>query len=381
MSSYFAKAGCGWRHRRPIFAVSLFLISTVLFSVAVAEVTETPLCSEKHGFAGEFNDHFSIPVETAPAAGEAIILIARAFPAVLGGMFEHWVYLNATFNLPEGPLVSRMSDNNGLLELTSVAAGTDIEVRVIRVRPGGPVPFRFFSFFANRPLCHIAVSPTNNFIAPVPHRLAGTTTAVTMYFKTTLPRDQNAATISIISDGHVDQPYKVADKNGVLQEHSPNDIIQPSTGDSISFSFSPTPNDLGNSYCFTEVTVAYANVQGGTVAPATTAQPGGGGAPNVPGPPGGVVPATTAAPSSAPMSLLRRCVLIALACFVMWQAAQAVYNYHVLGKRDVMEIVPCAETIAAGARGVQLAASRGLGMSHRRADGYDCVHGMDDPYA
>ncbi|KAL7696621.1 hypothetical protein N2W54_006230 [Lotmaria passim] len=354
----------------------LFFMFLVVCGAVVADIVETPLCGEKHGFADESNDHFSIPVETAPAEGQAIILLARSFPMLFGEMMGRGLYINATFYLPEGSKVSRMSNNNGILELPRVAAGSDIEVRVHRVRKEMPVPFHFFSVFANSPVCHVAVSPDSIFIAPVPHRLSDSGKAVTMYFRTSLPPDRNAVTINIAADNRVGQPYKVLDKGGVWQSHTSNDLIESNTGNSISFSFSPTPDDTGSEYCFTAVRVSYANVQGGTVAPATAASGRGGEAQGA-----SITTTTTKAPSSSTsMGLLRRLVLLALFCFVVWQVAQAIYNYRVLGKRDLMEIVPCAEAVAAGARGVQLAASRGLGLSHRRADGYDSVQGMNDPY-
>jgi hypothetical protein len=363
----------------------LVLLLTTLCSLAVADTIETPLCSEKHGFASEFNDHFSIPVETAPAEGEAIILIARAFPANLGSLLERWLLLNASFYLPEGALVSRTSDNNGILELPRVAVGTEIEVRVQRVRPDGPVPFRFFSFFANKPVCHVAVSPDNSFFAPVPHRLGSNSKTVTMYFKTALPPGRNAVAINIVADARAGESYQVLNKDGVWQSHSSNDLIQPSSGNSVSFAFSPTPDDSGTAFCFTAVSVAYANVEGGTAAPNNAPPSGKTGKPSSKPTtlPGGATTNPLAAPSSTStsMSVLRRLLIMAVLCFLVWQVVHAVYNYHVLGKRDVMEVVPCAETVAAGARGVQLAASRGLGMSNRRSDGYDCLQGMSDPYA
>lgn len=368
-------------------ALALWCVLAVVGRVARADLVSVPLCEEKHGFAGEFNDHFSIPVETAPDNGEAIVLIARAFPTEFGAMLEKWLYLSATYYLAEGPEVTRTSDNNGILELPNVAPNSEIEVWVKRVRVDGPVPFRFFSFFANKPVCHVSVSPQNSFLAPVPHRLQGSAKPVTMYFKTTLPTNVNAAMVDIVADGHAGSPFQVMAKDGTWQPHVATDLIQSSTGSGITFAFSPSPDDTATAYCFTSVFVSYATVQGGTSASTTppgkgpTAAPpsspqGGGGAPTAT-----TTPASTAAPSSPSMSLLRRVLWLALLCFVAWQATQSVYNFRVLGKRDVMEIIPCAEMVAAGARGVQLAASRGLGMTQRRADGYDSVQGMNDPYA
>ncbi|KPI85965.1 hypothetical protein ABL78_4967 [Leptomonas seymouri] len=378
MSCSFPRPDWARPCRSVICALLLMLLFTPLCSIAVGFTTEVPLCRYKHGFAGEFGDHFSIPIETAPADGESIILVARTFPADLGTLLERWLYINATYHLPEGALVSRMSDNSGVLELSNVAAGTDIEVRVIRVRPDGPVPFRFLSFFANRAVCHVTVSPDDTFLAPVPHRLAGTLKTVTMYFMTVLPPDRSGATIRIVSDGRMDRPYEVLNKEGVWQKHAANDIIQPRADRTIPFSFTPASNDAGSTFCFTEVSVSYASNQGGTSALTTTVQPGRGGKPNAPTL--GGLPTSTAATSTT-MDLMRRLLMIALICFGVWQVAWAVYNYHVLGKRDLMEIVPCAETVVAGARGVQLAASRGLGVSHRRTDGYNPVQSMNDPYA
>lgn len=364
-----------------VLLLSAVVLVAMLSTIALGDTVSVPLCGEKHGFAGEFNDHFVIPVETAPADGEAIVLIARAFPTNLGTLLEKWLYVSATYHIAEGAELTRTSDNNGILVLPNVAANTDIEVRVVKVRPDGPVPFRFFSFFANKPVCHVSVSPSNAFLAPVPHLLPGTSQPVTMYFSTTLPSAMNAISVNIVSDAHTSQPFKVMGKDGVWQAHTSSDLIQSGTGSGITFSFSPTPDDTATAYCFTSVFVSYATVQGGTAAPGTPAQPTGAGS-STPSTATTTTTTTTVAPaSSSSMSLLRRLIWIALLCFVAWQATQSVYNYRVLGKRDVMDIVPCAETVAAGARGVQLAASRGLGRSQRRTDGYDSVQGINDPYA
>ncbi|RNF17780.1 uncharacterized protein Tco025E_04723 [Trypanosoma conorhini] len=166
----------------------LFAASALLFATAHAsDELLTPMCSEVIGFAGEYNDRILVGVPVSPAAKEAIVLIVRAFPLNLGELSQRWIQLNATYRLREGAVVSLQSNNDGIVVIPNVEAGTNIEVRVKRVRRDGPVPFRFWSFHANRPSCQIDVSPTNSFLAPIPLRLSEVAAPVGVYFKSVAP--------------------------------------------------------------------------------------------------------------------------------------------------------------------------------------------------
>lgn len=58
-----------------------------------------------------------------------------------------------------------------MLQLADVAAGSDIEVNVHSTRLDGPVPFVFYSYFANKPACFIAIDEANPFHGAVPPTL------------------------------------------------------------------------------------------------------------------------------------------------------------------------------------------------------------------
>ncbi|KAK7195428.1 hypothetical protein NESM_000470000 [Novymonas esmeraldas] len=385
MSPRERQGGCRLRvAASPRAVVLVVLVCLVVFGAPVAaDLTATPLCAEQHGFAGEFNDHFSIPVEKAPGDGEAIVLIARAFPLNFGYLLSQWLYINATYHIPEGAQVTRISDNNGILELPSVAPGTDVEVRVIRVRADGPVPFRFFSFVANNPVCHIAVAPDNSFLAPVPHKLsAAPQPRVTMYFKTVLPATVNALTVRVSVDGRAGLQFNSTGPDGKERAHTSGDLVQAGSGSAVLFTFTPPTEDMPNPYCFTTVSVTYGSWQGGNATPPSPSTPSAGGGSGGSGTPAPTSPSqSTVAPASQSMSVLRQLLWILLLLFVAYQVAVSVYNYRVLGKRDVMEIVPCAESVVAGTRTLQLAASRQCGVVLRRKDGYDSLQNPDDPYA
>ncbi|CBZ28945.1 conserved hypothetical protein [Leishmania mexicana MHOM/GT/2001/U1103] len=359
--------------RRPraaglLLASSVLLLAflTVVCAPVSAEVVVAPLCAEKHGFAGEFNDHYTIPVEQAPAAGEAIVLIARAFPLNLGSMLARWLYINATYRISEGAQLTEMSDNNGMLELANVAAGTDIEVRVMRVRSDGPTPFRFFSFFANSPACHVAVAPDNSFIAPVPHRLRATPQLpLTMYFKTVLPPTVNALIVRVSADSRADEKFRSGDK-----VYSSGDLVRADSGGAVLFAYTFPMDNTAMPYYFTHVSVSYGEWEGGDAAKpkaSNTSSSGG--------------DSRDAVQSTQSTPVLRRLLLISLFLFLLYQAAVSAHNYYVLGKRDVMDIVPCAQSVAAGARTVQLVALRCMGMPRRHKEGYNSLQNPDDPYA
>ncbi|KAG5496718.1 hypothetical protein JIQ42_03550 [Leishmania sp. Namibia] len=354
----------------PLLATGFLLLALlmVVSAPANADLVVVPLCAEKHGFAGEFNDHFSIPVEKAPEVGEAIILIARAYPPALGFLLGQWLYLNATYRVSEGVQVSKTSNSYGILELSSVAANTNIDVRVVRVRVDGPVPFRFFSFFANSPACHVAVAPDNSFIAPVPPKLAAEPQPpLTVYFKTVLPPTVNALVVRIASDGRTRQQFRSGNTT-----YTSGSVLQADSGGTVLLEYTPQPTNETVPYCFTEVSVSYGDWEDSDAARQSS---------SLTSDSSGSVPLSTWPPTPQPTSVLRRMVWICLYLFLFYQATVSVYNYRVLGKRDLMDIVPCAEFVAAGARMVQLATLRGIGVAHRHKEGYDSLQNIDDPYA
>ncbi|CBZ36288.1 hypothetical protein, conserved [Leishmania donovani] len=352
----------------PLLASGILLLAllTVMCAPVSAEVVVAPLCAEKHGFAGEFNDHYTIPVEQAPAAGEAIVLIARAFPLNLGNMLARWLYINATYRISEGAQLTEVSDNNGILELANVAAGTDIEVRVMRVRTDGPTPFRFFSFFANSPVCHVAVAPDNSFIAPVPRRLRATPQLpLTMYFKAVLPPNVNALIIRVSADGRTDEKFRSGDK-----VYASGDLVRAASGGAVLFAYTFPMENAATPYYFTQVSVSYGEWEGGDAAKPSASNTSSS---------GGDSKDTMQPTRSTPV--LRRLLLISLFLFLLYQAAVSAHNYYVLGKRDVMDIVPCAKSAAAGARTAQLVTLRFMGMSQRHKEGYNSLQNPDDPYS
>ncbi|GET90874.1 hypothetical protein, conserved [Leishmania tarentolae] len=370
MSDWVCESRCRRpRVAAPLFASGILLLAlwTVVCAPVNAEVVVAPLCTEKHGFAGEFYDHFTIPVERAPEAGEAIVLVARAFPLNLGNMLTRWLYINATYRISEGAQLTETSDNNGILELSNVAAGTDIEVRVMRVRSDGPAPFRFFSFFANSPVCHLAVAPDNSFIAPVPPRLrAKPQLPVTMYFKTVLPPTVNALIVRVGADGRTDQQFRAGDKT-----YTSGDLVRADSGGAVLFEYTFTLENTTTPYCFTTVSVSYGEWEGGS-----TARPNASTTPS-----SGSDNEGSVQPTSQSTSVLRRLLLIAFFLFFIYQAAVSAHNYYVLGMRDIMDIVPCAKSVAAGARTLQLVTWQCMGMTQRHKEGYDSLQNLDDPYA
>ncbi|ORC90805.1 uncharacterized protein TM35_000072290 [Trypanosoma theileri] len=162
----------------------------------------TPMCHEVRGFAGEYNNRMSITVQTSPAEKEAIILIVRAFPLALGELTEQWIQMNATYRLREGATVSVQSNNNGIVMIPNVEAGTDINIELNRVRKDGPVPFRFWSYYANRPECYIDVSPTNSFLAPIPTMLSNVASPLRVYFKSIAPKGAKGLMVQISNHTH-----------------------------------------------------------------------------------------------------------------------------------------------------------------------------------
>ncbi|KAF8294974.1 hypothetical protein C3747_28g78 [Trypanosoma cruzi] len=167
-----------------LFAVSFFLPCRAY----AGEEVLAPMCTEVIGFAGEYNSHIRIGVPVSPAEKEAIVLVLRAFPLNLGELSQRWIQMNVTYRLREGSTVFLQSDNDGIAVIQNVEAGTNMDIEVKRVRKDGPVPFRFWSFHANRPSCHIDVSPTNSFLAPIPARFGKVATPVRVYFKSIAPQ-------------------------------------------------------------------------------------------------------------------------------------------------------------------------------------------------
>ncbi|KAH8614182.1 hypothetical protein ERJ75_000730400 [Trypanosoma vivax] len=185
--------------RVSVNVVALLVAALVLLGMVAetADKSVVPLCGEVRGFAGEHNDHIFIEVPLTPAAGEAIILVVRPFPVSPGELSQRWIQFNATYRLHEGAMSSSLSDSNGLLVLPSVEGGTRIEVKVKRVRTDGPVPFRLWSYHANRPACHIDVSADNSFISLVATRLNAVTGSARVYFKSVAPQGAKGVMITI----------------------------------------------------------------------------------------------------------------------------------------------------------------------------------------
>ncbi|ESL07638.1 hypothetical protein TRSC58_04669 [Trypanosoma rangeli SC58] len=166
------------------------VVAILAFMSSIAHASDAlvaPMCGEVIGFAGEYNDRIRIEVPVSPLEKEAIVLIVRAFPLNLGELSQRWIQLNATYRLREGAMVSLQSNNDGIVVISNVEAGTNIEIIVKRVRKDGPVPFLFWSFHANRPSCQIDVSPANSFLAPVPLRISELADPIKVYFKSVAP--------------------------------------------------------------------------------------------------------------------------------------------------------------------------------------------------
>nr|CCC91085.1 conserved hypothetical protein [Trypanosoma congolense IL3000] len=159
------------------------LVGLSLLTVSGSDHIIVPMCSEVRGFAGESNHLVRIGVSAPPGDGEAIVLIVRPFSSGTEGVSERWAQINATYRLRQGVTVSSVSNDAGMVLLQDVEGGTNIDVEIRRVRPDGPVPFRFWSYHTNRPSCFIDVSPHTTFVAAIPTTVGQLVLPARIFFK------------------------------------------------------------------------------------------------------------------------------------------------------------------------------------------------------
>ncbi|AAZ11953.1 Autophagy-related protein 27, putative [Trypanosoma equiperdum] len=189
-----------------VSGVCLLLIAFQFFltlAVSGSDHVVVPMCGEVRGFAGESNHLLRIGVPKPPGDGEAIVLIVRPFPMNTEGVSERLAQINATYRLREGATATSVSDDAGILLLRNVEAGTNIDVEIRRVRPDGPVPFRFWSYHANNPSCFISVSPHTSFISPIPTSLGQPVLPAKIYFQA-VPMEKTKAVMLRLADGPLD---------------------------------------------------------------------------------------------------------------------------------------------------------------------------------
>lgn len=307
----------------------------VLISLTVgcaADVLDAPLCGEVHGFADEFHDHIHIPIDNGSSAQEAIVLIARAFPLHPEDQTLNWLVLNVTFVTSPGVKVNRMSDDTGVAVLTQLARGSSLEVRLQKRRHDSPVPFRFFSLPANKPGCSVAVSPDNSFIAPLPRWISVPDTAgkhvpgpATFYFKTTLSKESNAATVSItVVKGGVQKFHVLS--GDTWAEHLSGDALVTDYGGIIIYSYTPEETGEG-AYAHVTITVQEGGGSGGT----TQA--------NGPTTPGDEDPKAKKS-SSILGSFFKTVVTIGLIALAVYFVARTYYNVRVRHIHDFPEMIP-----------------------------------------
>ncbi|KEG12891.1 hypothetical protein DQ04_01351140 [Trypanosoma grayi] len=324
----------------------------LLFAVAVLLVGEangnqnsaTPMCSEVRGFASEHNDHFRIGVSVTPSENEAIVLIVRAFPLNIGDLVQRWVQLNATYRLREGTTVSTSSNNDGIVIIPNVEAGTEINVEVKRVRNDGPVPFRFWSYHANRPTCHIDVSASTSFLAPIPTRFPAAAGSARVYFKSVAPTDAKGLMVLFRTNTFATSAvsFQVMSSPDVqFGETHNSEVVFPWSQGVVYFMFDPSTSM--HSPLMVQVSVLWTdNVNENSAAPTT-------------GPPGEHTSSFTSNPTVLPSSnesgkkelghqnkghSALGFIVLLIFVFIIYMVVMSAVNYRLKGMVEFPEMIP-----------------------------------------
>lgn len=246
-----------------LYVLVLFFLLLLLCGAAASagEYITAPMCGEVKGFADEHNHHIQVGVLKSPAKGEAIVLIVRAFPVDVGEPSQQWIQLRTNHSVRGGLTVSSLSNTDGVLLVENVEPGTNIDIHVSRLRNDTPLPFRFWSYYANSPLCHIDISTTTPFIAPVPAFIDNVATPAKMYFKSVVPQGMKAFTVDIVGGPNMTTlatSFQVMSSAALATgaAHSSKEVVA-WDGDVVYFVVAP-PISAGNSLLL-RVSIAWVN--------------------------------------------------------------------------------------------------------------------------
>ncbi|CCW61577.1 unnamed protein product [Phytomonas sp. EM1] len=346
-----------------LFVFVVFLLQGWWTNTVSAEVLNTSLCAEVHGFAGEFNDNLEIPIQYGTNATEPIVLIVRPFAPNLGFLTSNWIELNVSYMSTTGKQVMRVSDGYGIMILSDVASSSKLNVGIQRLRPDGPVPFRFLSFQANRPTCFIEVSPQNAFVSPLPTILNPGANEnpipSTAFFMTNLSNANYGATIGASAglEGSPHGFFVLSPDGKKWDPHSSGDLIEAPSSRVIKFSFTPDSraSTLSREIPHVPVSIwtAHRSAEGGA-APLPPIIPG--------------APARNPQGRGSKGSLFVRLFIFMAIVFFVYMVLGSCHRYH-QGNTEFPEMIPHSSIFLGCFKCVQLAWGRLTGREIRSRNG------------
>lgn len=197
----------------------VLLVACVVPAESSTDPIAAPLCSEVHGFADDIHSVLTIPLDNQIVTNESIVFSAQALSTRYGGAScqASPLQISADYPLMNGTHNTLTSSVNALLLLTDAVMGSNISVHVQHTNASaGLVPFSFYSFYVNRPVCFVSVDASHPFDCRVPTfvpQQSGTGdtwhTPVTLYFSTTLPPNISAAILRITVDSHEGDTFRL----------------------------------------------------------------------------------------------------------------------------------------------------------------------------
>ncbi|CAD2218002.1 Autophagy-related protein 27, putative [Angomonas deanei] len=299
------------------------------------------MCSEVHGFADEFNHKFIItaPQDFENNSNESVVLVVRAFPMYLGSLSTSWLSVRAQYRTEQGSQAELVSDNNGIIQINSIASETDIEVTVNKVRKDGPAPFRFYSFHANFPSCYMEVGPTNSFIAPVPVKLRASSALTRVYFKTLLPSSNNAIKITALNSPSVKFIDVLSDDRKQFTRYGIDEVIPGMPGKNVFFSLVTGDAASSAEYELLYLAVEYTTSDGKA--------PSGGGGKGGDSTSGGTSNETKEEGSSTFYNFL----ILVLVLLLLYMVGGSFYNYTRNDIREFPDYIPHSNTLRHFAQG------------------------------
>lgn len=353
-------------HRWPAAPRCVAILFFISIATAVLGTDSDPvhvnLCTEVHGFVEESNNQLTIPVSKPPSEGDAIILTVGDFGITYGQRLRSRLHFSVNYTLAGGTTFTRTSDVNSILALSNVQKDSDLQVKVVGLRAPLPVPFRFYSFYATSSTCRIDVSPSRSFSALVPATLSSLEKPVSIFFTASLPQGTSAAVIYATSTNS--QPalsFDVTHSSGVVETYQSGGLVPVTAEGKVFFSVTPAKSGMEDQVPFIIISVD-------------------GGESQDEDQPSNSAPPETKKEKTKGTSTFRKLLWIAVFIFFLWQIVGSAYNYHVLGQRDFMDIVPCAGFVVVAVQAAYLAAQRCVGGVQHHSGGYDSLHAQDDPY-
>lgn len=151
------------------------------------------VCDQAHAFAGDPGSAFELLIPGgASGGGDALVLQIHAPRPPLDPVPP--AALNVTYTSSSGRN-SAISDANGIVMLHEFEPANMYVV--VQKSAAEPVPFTFFSYIANFPLCFVQFDANNDFIGKLPAKVPPSNVAANFYLSTRVPAAVNTFTVKV----------------------------------------------------------------------------------------------------------------------------------------------------------------------------------------